>query len=88
MAVCAADNMRGGDPRSVTWRGALTLIGAVIAARRNDPAEADDRLDHADDLAQRLGADGNIGWTAFDRTNVLIHRVSAAVALNDPAARW
>jgi hypothetical protein len=68
----------------LTWRGALNLIGAIIAARRNDPAEATRRLDHADTLARRLGADGNIGWTAFGPTNVLIHRVSAAVALNDP----
>jgi hypothetical protein len=31
-----------------------------------------------------LGADANIGWTAFGPTNVLIHRMSAAVALEDP----
>jgi transcriptional regulator with XRE-family HTH domain len=85
VAVSAATSMRGSDPQSLTWRGALTLISAIIAARRNDAAEAGDRLDHADDLARLLGVDGNIGWTAFGPTNVLIHRVSVAVALDDPS---
>ena len=62
------------------------MIGAIIAARRGDPAEAGRRLDHAEDLALRLGADGNIGWTAFGPTNVMIHRVSATVALANPRA--
>ncbi|WP_233520236.1 XRE family transcriptional regulator [Prauserella sp. PE36] len=83
IAVSAAE-LRGQDPQSATWRGALTLISAVIAARRNDFAAAGERLDYADALARRLGADGNIGWTAFGPTNVLIHRTSVAVALNDP----
>ncbi|MCU1680251.1 MAG: putative transcription factor, like protein [Amycolatopsis sp.] len=84
VAVVAADGLRGSDPQSVTWRGALTLISAIIAARRNDTVEARRRLDHADVLAQRLGTDANIGWTAFGPTNVQIHRVSAAIALGDP----
>ncbi|MFF0146991.1 helix-turn-helix protein [Amycolatopsis sulphurea] len=84
IAVSAAAELRGQDPQCATWRGALTLISAVIAARRNDFAAAGERLDHADALARRLGADGNIGWTAFGPTNVLIHRTSVAVALNDP----
>ena len=84
LAVSAANDLRSQDPQSVTWRGALTLISAVIAARRNDSAVAGERLEHADELAQWLGADGNIGWTAFGPTNVLIHRTSVAVALNDP----
>ncbi len=83
-AADAAGELRGSDPESLTWRGALTLISSIAAARRNDAAEAGRRLDHADDLARRLGADGNIGWTAFGPTNVLIHRVSASIALNDP----
>jgi hypothetical protein len=43
------------------------------------------RLHHADELAWRLGTDCNIGWTWFGPTNVMIHRVSAAVALGEPA---
>lgn len=84
VSVSAAMSMRGSDAQSLTWRGALTLISAIIAARRNDAAEAGDRLDHAEGLARLLGTDGNIGWTAFGPTDVLIHRVSVAVALNDP----
>jgi transcriptional regulator with XRE-family HTH domain len=86
LAVSCAEDLRGSDANSLTWRGALTLIGAIIAARRGDPVEARCRLDHAEALARRLGADGNIGWTAFGPTNVMIHRVSATVALDDPRA--
>jgi transcriptional regulator with XRE-family HTH domain len=84
LAVASAEGLRSADANSLTWRGALTLISAIIAARRFDPAEARRRLDHAEDLARRLGADGNIGWTAFGPTNVMIHRVSATIALDDP----
>ncbi len=62
------------------------MISAIIAARRSDSAEATRRLDHAEELAGLLGADGNIGWTAFGPTNALIHRLSVAVALGDPYA--
>jgi transcriptional regulator with XRE-family HTH domain len=86
LAVSCAEPLGGADANSLTWRGALTLISAIIAARRGDPAEVHCRLDHAEDLARRLGADGNIGWTAFGPTNVMIHRVSATVALDDPHA--
>jgi hypothetical protein len=84
VATSAAESLRGAEAPTLTWRGALTLIGAIIAARRGDATEAARRLDHAHDLAQRLGKDGNIGWTAFGPTNVLIHRTSVAIALDDP----
>ena len=45
-----------------------------------------EHLKHAQRLAEKLGADTNIGWTAFGPTNVLIHRMSAAVALEEPQA--
>ncbi|XVS62102.1 helix-turn-helix domain-containing protein [Actinosynnema sp. CA-299493] len=83
-AVGITDTMTGDDPDSVTWRGALTLISAVIAARRSDPAEAGRRLDHAEQLATRLGGDYNIGFTAFGPTNVRIHRAAVAVSVDDP----
>ncbi|MGH2941380.1 MAG: helix-turn-helix domain-containing protein [Solirubrobacteraceae bacterium] len=84
LAVGSAEDLRGADADSLSWRGALMLIGALIAARRGDPVEAGRRLDHAEDLAHRLGGDRNVGWTAFGPTNVMIHRVSATVALGDP----
>jgi DNA-binding XRE family transcriptional regulator len=84
LAVASAEAIRGRDPESLSWRGALILISAIVAARRNDLAESTRRLDHAEDLADQLGADGNFGWTAFGPTNVQIHRLSAAVDLGDP----
>lgn len=84
LAVSATAQIRGMTPPDVTWRGALTLIAAIIAARRRDHAEALDRLDEAERLAEQLGADGNIGWTAFGPTNVQIHRMSTSVELDAP----
>lgn len=84
LAVSAAAEIRGTTPSDLTWRGALTLIAAIIAARRHDGAAARDRLDYAERLADQLGTDGNIGWTAFGPTNVQIHRMSAAVELDEP----
>jgi hypothetical protein len=45
LAVSCAEDLPGTDANSVTWRGALTLISAIIAARRGDPAEARRRLE-------------------------------------------
>lgn len=84
LAVLGAAEIRGATSLDLTWRGALTLIAAIIAARRRDEAEATGRLDHAERLADQLGTDGNIGWTAFGPTNVQIHRMSAAVELDEP----
>lgn len=83
-AVESADLLRGDGPAELTWRGSLSLIAAIIAARRADAAEATARLEHAESLAWRLGRGGNIGFSAFGPTNVTIHRMSAAVALDDP----
>lgn len=85
-AVQAAGSIAGTDPESLSWQGSLTLISSIIAARRNDRAEAGRRLARAEELAERLGADHNFGWTAFGPTNVHVHRMSAAVAMHDPRA--
>lgn len=85
-AVESADLVRGEGPAELTWRGSLSLIAAIIAARRADAVEAGARLEYAESLARRLGRDGNIGFSAFGPTNVTIHRMSAAVALDDPDA--
>jgi hypothetical protein len=62
------------------------LIRSIIAALGQNRSAAGQRLGHAQLLAEQLGADTNIGWTAFGPTNVLIHRMSAAVALEEPQA--
>jgi transcriptional regulator with XRE-family HTH domain len=70
-------------PAVLSAEGALWLIAGVTAARRADQHEAAARLDIADEVAARLGHDGNHGWTAFGPTNVAIHRVSVAAELGD-----
>jgi hypothetical protein len=84
IALQSAEAITGADPRSLSWRGSLTLISSLISARGQDHLRSDQRLGHAEQLAERLGVDANIGWTAFGPTNVLIHRMSAAVAMDDP----
>jgi hypothetical protein len=44
-ALSAAETVTGDDPSAVTWSGALTLITAIIAARRNDLHTTRTRLD-------------------------------------------
>lgn len=83
-AMTTLDGLSGTDPQSLTWRGSLTLISAITAARRGDAPETARRLDMAGAFAGQLGEDSNLGWMAFGPTNVQIHRLSAAVALGDP----
>jgi transcriptional regulator with XRE-family HTH domain len=86
-AVTTATGLEGDGPAVWSVSGALWLISAVAAARRIDAAAAEERLDRAQRLADRLGEDANHRWTAFGPTNVAIHRVSVAVELGDaPAA--
>jgi hypothetical protein len=77
------DRLAGENPTLISLAGALWLISAITAARRADRGEAWDRLARAELLAERLGEEGNHGWTAFGPTNVAIHRVSVAAELGD-----
>ncbi len=86
VAVDAGEAITDADAQSLTWLGSLMLIGSIIAARSQNRSAAGQRLGHAQRLAEQLGADANIGWTAFGPTNVLIHRMSAAVELGEPRA--
>lgn len=74
------------DPALLSTTGALWLISAVAAARRQDEVAAAARLDRAGALADTLGTDANHRWTAFGPTNVAVHRVSVAVELGDATA--
>ncbi|RKT55408.1 helix-turn-helix transcriptional regulator [Saccharothrix australiensis] len=84
-AIESARRLHRDEPGSISWRGSLSLISAIIAARHHDAALARRRLDHAEELALRLGRDDNLGFSAFGPTNVRIHCMSAAVALDDPS---
>ena len=85
VALVTAANLDDDSPAGLSVRGALTLIAAVTAGRRNDRGEATERLQRAQLLAEQLGEDANHAWTAFGPTNVAIHRVSAAAELGDAA---
>jgi tetratricopeptide (TPR) repeat protein len=85
-AISAAERLDRDGPvtqQALSVTGALLLRGALAAARSADRDTALGLLDEADALAARLGQDANERWTAFGPTNVLLHRVSAAVSLGD-----
>jgi transcriptional regulator with XRE-family HTH domain len=86
VAVAAANAIDDDDSLAISARGALILISAVIAGRRNDRKGATERLRQAQYLADAIGEDGNYGWTAFGPTNVAIHQVSVAAELGDAEA--
>ncbi|MGL5827199.1 MAG: hypothetical protein ACRCYU_20645 [Nocardioides sp.] len=65
--------------------GSLWLISAVIAGRRREYGDAQDRLGRADRLAEILGEDANHAWTAFGPTNARLHRISVATEMGDAA---
>jgi transcriptional regulator with XRE-family HTH domain len=68
---------------AVAVYGSLLLRGAIAAARAGIASSADDLLAEAEDAGRRLGADGNIRWTAFGPTNVRLHQVNAAAVLGN-----
>lgn len=63
--------------------GAVVLLLAIIAARREDGHAAELHLRQASQLAEHLGRDGNRLWTAFGPTNVAIHELSVYAVLGD-----
>ncbi|MFE6308828.1 helix-turn-helix domain-containing protein [Nocardiopsis sp. NPDC057823] len=70
-------------PESLSVYGSLLLSGAVSAAKSEKRGQALGLLDEAGEAGARLGGDFNYQWTAFGPTNVLLHRVSAAVEMGD-----
>jgi tetratricopeptide (TPR) repeat protein len=88
-AVQAARAMHGqchDEPRLLSVYGSLLLRGAAAAANGQNRVSALGLLDEADEVASRIGVDGNHYWTTFGPTNVLLHRVNLAVKLGDPGA--
>jgi tetratricopeptide (TPR) repeat protein len=86
LAVAAAQQQDRGAPAaeiSISIRGALLLRAATAAARREDRDTANDLLLEAERIGGILGRDANLAWTAFGPTNVLLHRIAAAVDLGD-----
>jgi len=85
VALDAASSLRPDATSSLAVYGACLNTTAIAAARQGDPS-AHEYLDEAQRVAQHLRQDRNDLFTAFGRTNVGIHRVSASVELGEGGA--
>jgi len=89
VVAVASDNLhlRGesSDPKELSARGALLLLGAIVAARQGDRVAAAQNLEQAGRLTSTLGHDGNHLFTGFGPTNLMIHQVGTAVELHRPS---
>ncbi|MEM9894685.1 MAG: helix-turn-helix transcriptional regulator [Actinomycetota bacterium] len=91
LAERTADELRSdlavsSSDEEVALYGTLLLAGSMAATRRGDSAGATEYLDEADHYANQLTSGTDHLWTAFSAANVAVHRVGAAVALDDIAA--
>lgn len=82
------DDYDHGHPLAVRMWGSLQLRAAVSAARAGRPSEADDRIGHARDAADRMSS--HQGPPVYDRHsvtfspgNVQIHAISVALETGD-----
>lgn len=75
--------LRRNDPAALSLLGMLNLRMATAASRRHDRATTTELLAEADAAAQQLGADANYWNTSFGPTNVMLHRLTAALDLGD-----
>ena len=86
-ARTAADALQSraddGDPQAMSLWGGLTLQRAVIASRVNDPDAAYSYLEHAAQVAARVGEGRNDYNTEFGPANVALHEIAVAVELGD-----
>ncbi|MER7955175.1 helix-turn-helix transcriptional regulator [Streptomyces sp. NPDC096030] len=73
------------DPAALSLLGMIHLRAAVAAARHQDRSTATRLLARAEELADELGSDGNYWQTGFGPTNVLLHRLSIELDLDNVA---
>lgn len=71
------------DPAALSLLGMIHLRAAVAAARHQDRGSASELLGQAEQLGQRLGSDQNLWQTSFGPTNVLLHRMSVELDLDN-----
>lgn len=71
------------DQEALSLAGALRLVAAIAAARDNERAAAQERINEARQIAERIGEDRNDFGTEFGPSNVAIHAVAVAVELGD-----
>lgn len=71
------------DPAALSLLGMIYLRAAIAAARHQDRATATSLLNQAESLANQLGSDENYWQTSFGPTNVVLHRLSAELDLDN-----
>ncbi|MDQ1010565.1 transcriptional regulator with XRE-family HTH domain [Streptomyces sp. V4I23] len=71
------------DPAALSLLGMIHLRAAIAAARHQDRSTAMSLLGRAGELADQLGSDENYWHTCFGPTNVLLHRLSAELDLDN-----
>lgn len=62
--------------------GQLHLGASVICARAEDTAAVDRHIEEARQIAKRIGDASDVHWLSFGPANVALHRMSAAVEMN------
>ncbi|PLW65687.1 helix-turn-helix domain-containing protein [Streptomyces sp. SCUT-3] len=75
--------VRESDPAAMSLLGMIHLRAAIAAARYQDRPTAMSLLGRAEQLAERLGSDENHWRTSFGPTNVMLHRLSAELDLEN-----
>ncbi|WP_419183747.1 helix-turn-helix domain-containing protein [Streptomyces albidus (ex Kaewkla and Franco 2022)] len=78
-----ASQVQNEDPAALSLLGMIHLRAAVAAARHQDRSTASDLLNRAEALAERLGSDQNLWQTSFGPTNVVLHRLSIELDLEN-----
>lgn len=73
------------DPAVLSLLGMTHLRAAIAAARHQDRSTATSLLSRAEALAGQLGSDENHWQTSFGPTNVVLHRLSAELDLDNIA---
>jgi transcriptional regulator with XRE-family HTH domain len=81
--VWLSSRVEDSDPAALSLLGMIHLRAAIAAARRQDRTTATSLLNRAEVLADRLGSDENYWQTSFGPTNVVLHRLSAELDLDN-----
>jgi transcriptional regulator with XRE-family HTH domain len=82
-ATWLAPRVGENDPAALSLLGMIHLRAAVAAARHQDRPTATSLLNRAEELADDLGTDENYWQTGFGPTNVLLHRLSVELDLDN-----
>lgn len=82
-SVWLSTRVEESDPAALSLLGMIHLRAAIAAARHQDRATATSLLNQAEALAGRLGSDENYWQTSFGPTNVVLHRLSAELDLDN-----